>query len=80
MFRYEISGIRPEYMRNAMPLKQVSRKIQDYLCNGEPIWQIRTRSGRARILVGHDLDRLFKCLGLQYPSVMIRYVITDNDQ
>ncbi|XP_049371506.1 uncharacterized protein LOC125836373 [Solanum verrucosum] len=71
-YRYEISGIRPEYMRNAMPLKQVSRKIQDYLCNGEPIWQIRTRSGRARILVGHNLDHDLKCLEIEYPTIMIR--------
>nr|GMC89953.1 RNA exonuclease 4-like [Ipomoea batatas] len=68
-YRYESTGIRPEFLRDAMPLKQVSRKIQDYLCNGEPIWQIRSRSGRARILVGHGLDHDLKCLELEYPPM-----------
>ncbi|KAJ8549899.1 hypothetical protein K7X08_033606 [Anisodus acutangulus] len=71
-YRYETTGIRPEHLRDAVPLKQVSRKIQDYLCNGEPIWQIRSRSGRARILVGHDLGHDLKCLDLEYPAIMIR--------
>lgn len=75
IFRYDLTGIRPEFLRDAMPLKQVSRKIQDYLCNGEPIWQIRSRSGRARILVGHGLDHDLKCLELEYPSMLIRHVI-----
>ncbi|XP_059294983.1 RNA exonuclease 4-like [Lycium ferocissimum] len=71
-YRYEITGIRPEHLRDAVPLKQVSRKIQEYLCNGEPIWQIRSRSGRARILVGHGLGHDLKCLDLDYPPLMIR--------
>ncbi|TMW82525.1 hypothetical protein EJD97_005701 [Solanum chilense] len=71
-YRYETSGISPLHMRGAMPINQVTGKIQYYICNGELLWQIHAGSGRARILVGHDLDRLFKCLGLQYPEVMIR--------
>ncbi|CAI9111048.1 OLC1v1011182C1 [Oldenlandia corymbosa var. corymbosa] len=73
-YRYETTGIRPEYLRDAMPLKQVQRKIQDYLCNGEPIWQIRSRGGKARILVGHGLDHDLKCLEMEdttkYPPLM----------
>ncbi|XP_009760655.1 RNA exonuclease 4-like isoform X2 [Nicotiana sylvestris] len=71
-YRYETTGIRPEHLRDAMPLKQVSRKIQDYLCNGEPVWQIRSRTGRARILVGHGLDHDLKCLDMEYPAILIR--------
>ncbi|XP_055806065.1 RNA exonuclease 4-like [Solanum dulcamara] len=71
-YRYETSGVRPEYMSDAVPLNQVSRKIQHYLCNGEPLWQIRSTSGMARILVGHNLDHHLNCLQLEYPSVMIR--------
>ncbi|KAL8193518.1 hypothetical protein R6Q57_026653 [Mikania cordata] len=71
-YRYEITGIRPEYLRDAMPLKQIQRKIQDFLCNGEPIWKIRPRGGRARILVGHGLDHILKCLDLEYPASKIR--------
>ncbi|XP_073277333.1 RNA exonuclease 4-like [Primulina huaijiensis] len=71
-YRYETTGIRPEHLRDAMPLKQVQRKIQDYLCNGEPIWQIRFRGGKSRILVGHGLDHDLKCLEVEYPTLLIR--------
>ncbi|XP_047337142.1 RNA exonuclease 4-like [Impatiens glandulifera] len=71
-YRFETTGIRPEFIRDAMPLRQVSRKIQDFLCNGEPTWKIRPRSGRARILVGHGLDHDLKCLEVDYPAIMIR--------
>ena len=73
-FRYESTGIRPEYLRDAMPLRHVQRKIQDFLCNGEPIWKIRPRGGKARILVGHGLGHDMECLELNYPFVKIRYV------
>ncbi|KVI09185.1 Ribonuclease H-like domain-containing protein, partial [Cynara cardunculus var. scolymus] len=73
--RYETTGIRPEYLRDALPLRQVQRKIQDFLCNGEPIWKIRPRGGKARILVGHGLDHDLKCLELEYPVVKISYDI-----
>ncbi|XP_047957163.1 RNA exonuclease 4-like [Salvia hispanica] len=71
-YRYETTGIRPEYLRDATPVRQVGRKIQDYLCNGEPIWQIRSRSGKARILVGHGLEHDLKCLEVEYPELLIR--------
>ncbi|KAK3158874.1 hypothetical protein QOZ80_2AG0142740 [Eleusine coracana subsp. coracana] len=68
-YRCEVTGVRPEYLREAMPLKVVQRRIHDILCNGEPLWKLRPSSfGRAKILVGHDLERL----GLEYPSFMIR--------
>ena len=70
--RYETTGIRPEFLRDAMPLKQVQRKIQDFLCNGEPIWTIRSRGGKARILVGHGLDHDLRSLDMEYPEIMIR--------
>ncbi|XAR58193.1 Exoribonuclease II [Bertholletia excelsa] len=70
--RYESTGIRPEFVRDAMPVRQVSRKIQDFLCNGEPTWKIRSRGRRARILVGHGLDHDLRCLDLDYPPILIR--------
>ncbi|KAK0590687.1 hypothetical protein LWI29_030431 [Acer saccharum] len=70
--RYETTGIRPEFLRDAMPLKQVQKKIQDFLCNGEPMWKIRPRAGRARILVGHGLDHDLDRLQVEYPAIMIR--------
>ncbi|XP_054787511.1 RNA exonuclease 4-like [Prosopis cineraria] len=71
-FRYETTGIRSEYLRNAMAVRQVQRKIQDFLCNGEPMWKIRPRFGRARILVGHGLDHDLECLQMEYPAEMTR--------
>ncbi|GLT55268.1 hypothetical protein SLA2020_284060 [Shorea laevis] len=71
-YRYETTGIRPEYLRDAMPIKQVQKKIQDFLCNGEPMWKIRPKNGKARILVGHGLDRDLDSLQLEYPATMIR--------
>ncbi|KAF8112022.1 hypothetical protein N665_0069s0048 [Sinapis alba] len=74
-YRYETTGIRAENIRDAMPLKQAQRKIKEFLCNGEPMWKSRPRSGKARILVGHGLDSHLDCLQLEYSSSMIRYDI-----
>ncbi|KAG6719933.1 hypothetical protein I3842_03G032800 [Carya illinoinensis] len=75
-YRYQTTGIRPEYLRDAMPLRQVQRKIQDFLCNGEPMWKIRPKGGRARILVGHGLNHDLDRLQVQYPAIMIRDTAT----
>ncbi|KAA8548097.1 hypothetical protein F0562_004642 [Nyssa sinensis] len=79
-YRYETTGIRPEFLRDAMPLRQVQRKIQDFLCNGEAIWKIRSRGGKARILVGHGMDHDLKSLEVEYPGIMIRYDIQTGIQ
>ncbi|XP_068476768.1 uncharacterized protein [Phaseolus vulgaris] len=71
-YRYETTGIRPEYLRDAMPMRQVQRRIQDFLCNGEPMWTIRARGGRARILVGHGLDHDLESLQIEYRTEKIR--------
>ncbi|KAF4399938.1 hypothetical protein G4B88_021152, partial [Cannabis sativa] len=72
-YRYETTGIRAEYLRDAMPVRQVQAKIHEFLCNGEPMWRIRpTRGGRAKILVGHGLDHDLDRLQIDYPSLMIR--------
>ncbi|XP_048128398.1 RNA exonuclease 4 [Rhodamnia argentea] len=68
-YRYETTGIRPEYLKEAMPLKQVQKRIQEFLCNGEPMWKIRPKGSKARILVGHGLDHDLKCLQLDYPLI-----------
>ncbi|CAN4082454.1 unnamed protein product [Withania somnifera] len=65
---YEMTEIRAEYLRDAMPL----RKIQEFLRNGEPIWQIGSKGGRSRILVGHGLDHGLKCLEMDYPPIKMR--------
>ena len=59
-----------------MPLKQVGKKIEDILCNGEPMWKIRPGvGGKARILVGHGLGDHLKSLQIEYPPFMIRYIL-----
>ncbi|OAY71092.1 RNA exonuclease 4 [Ananas comosus] len=70
--RYETTGIRLEHLREAMPLKQAQRKIQDLLRNGEPIWKIRSKDTKARILIGHGLDHDLDCLRVEYPAFLIR--------
>ncbi|CAL9080492.1 unnamed protein product [Musa textilis] len=35
-YRYETTGIRPEYLRDAIPLKQAQRRIQDFLATENP--------------------------------------------
>ncbi|XP_045805257.1 uncharacterized protein LOC123898363 isoform X2 [Trifolium pratense] len=79
-YRYETTGIRHEYLRDAMPLKLVQRKIQEFLCNGEPMWTIRSRGGKARILVGHGLDHDLASLQIEYPTPKIRYDIQTGIQ
>ncbi|KAL2320114.1 hypothetical protein Fmac_029083 [Flemingia macrophylla] len=79
-YRYETTGIRPEYLRDAMPMRQVQRRIQDFLCNGEPMWTIRPRGGKARILVGHGLDHDLECLQIEYRAEKIRYDIQTGIQ
>ncbi|OVA07592.1 Exonuclease [Macleaya cordata] len=77
-YRFRTTGIRPENIRDAMPLRQIQQKIQDLLCNGEQIRRtIRSGSsgGKAAsrmILVGYDLDHSLECLGIEYPEHLIR--------
>ncbi|XP_059624716.1 uncharacterized protein LOC132267593 [Cornus florida] len=71
-YRYETTGIRPDLLKNAMPVRLVQQKIQNFLCNGEPIWKVRSRGGRARILVGHGLDHNLRSLEMEFPPIMIR--------
>lgn len=71
-YRYDTTGMRPEFLKDAMPLWQAQRKIQEFLCNGEPIWKIRPKGGKARILVGHGLDHDLKSLEVGYPGTMFR--------
>ncbi|KAK7246181.1 hypothetical protein RIF29_41041 [Crotalaria pallida] len=71
-YRYETTGIRQEYLRDAMPMKQIQRRIQDFLCNGESMWSIRARGGKARVLVGHGLDHDLECLQMEYRAEKTR--------
>ena len=61
---------------DAPGVRQVQRKIQEFLCNGEAMWKIRPKGGKARILVGHGLDHDLRCLEVDYPGTMIRQVLS----
>lgn len=72
-YRYEISGIKPEHLKSAMPLiKQVQEIVQQILYNGEAIWRAQSKGGRAKLLVGHNLDHVLQCLEMEYPTHLIR--------
>lgn len=72
LYRSEISGIKPEHLMNAMPLKQVQDMVQQILYSGEAISRARSTEGRAKLLVGHTLDRILQCLEMEYPAHLIR--------
>nr|POE98109.1 rna exonuclease 4 [Quercus suber] len=71
-YRYQTTVIRAEYLREALPLSQAQRKIQDILYNREPMRKLRPTDGKASILVGHILDRDLSLLQISYPATMMR--------
>lgn len=73
IFRYDITGLTEEQLRDAMPLKEVQEKVLQILYNGESIGKVRLDGGKAKLLVGHDLEHDLDCLKLNYPDHMLRY-------
>lgn len=71
-YRYEITGIKEEHLRDAMPLCDVRERILEILYNGESLGRLRLDGGRARLLVGHDLDHDLDCLRMNYPDHLLR--------
>ncbi|CAN6586256.1 unnamed protein product [Malus baccata var. baccata] len=60
-YRYEVTGLMEEHLRNAMPLEKVQEKILRILY-----------SGKTKVLVGHNLDRDMDCLRFNYPDYLLR--------
>ncbi|XP_047057669.1 uncharacterized protein LOC124664124 [Lolium rigidum] len=76
-YRYEMTGIRPEHLRDsATTVKQARKRVEGFLLNGEDPWKIRTARGGARILVGHGLDHDLDGLGMDYPAYLKRDTAT----
>ncbi|XP_054825147.1 uncharacterized protein LOC129322787 [Prosopis cineraria] len=71
-YRYDITGLTEEHLRDAMPLKEVQDKVLQILYNGESIGKVRLDGGKAKLLVGHDLEHDLDCLKLNYPDHMLR--------
>ncbi|KAL0435776.1 UNVERIFIED_CONTAM: RNA exonuclease 4 [Sesamum radiatum] len=74
-YRYEVTGITEDHLRDAMPLKEVQDKILQILYNGESIGRLRLNGGRARVLLGHGLEHDLDCLKMNYPDHLLRYDI-----
>ncbi|XP_020114123.1 uncharacterized protein LOC109728185 isoform X1 [Ananas comosus] len=71
-FRYELTGLKEDYLENAVPLMEIKEKVEEILYNGESLWKARLKGGKARLLVGHDLDHDLYCLKMTYPEHLIR--------
>ncbi|GLT71446.1 hypothetical protein SLA2020_434620 [Shorea laevis] len=71
-YRFEITGLTEEHLRDALPLKLVEDKILQILYNGESIGKARLDGGKARLLVGHSLENDLDCLRMTYPNHLLR--------
>ncbi|OWM77921.1 hypothetical protein CDL15_Pgr018490 [Punica granatum] len=74
-YRYEVTGLTEDHLKDGMPLKEVKEKILEILYYQETITRVRLFGGKARLLVGHDLEHDFKCLNMCYPDHLLRYDI-----
>ena len=72
IFRYDVTGLTEEHLRNGLPLKEVQKMVLEFLCNGELVFGGRLDGGNAKLLVGHDLVHDLTCLELEYPDHMWR--------
>ncbi|CAN0890168.1 RNA exonuclease 4 [Linum grandiflorum] len=71
-YRYEVTGLTEELLKDGMPLQQVKDRILDILCNGETVGNTRSDGGKARLLVGHSLEYDLACLRIRYPPNLWR--------
>ncbi|XWS36267.1 hypothetical protein CRYUN_Cryun20dG0070600 [Craigia yunnanensis] len=74
-YRYEVTGLTEDHLRDAMPLNEVQDKIMKILYNGETVGRIPLDGGKARLLVGHGIQHDLDCLRMKYPGHLLRYVI-----
>ncbi|PIN18181.1 3'-5' exonuclease [Handroanthus impetiginosus] len=71
-YRYEVTGITEDHLKDAMPLDEVQEKILQILYNGESIGRLRLNGGKARVLLGHGLEHDLDCLRMNYPDHLLR--------
>ncbi|KAJ0691770.1 putative exoribonuclease II transcription factor C2H2 family [Helianthus annuus] len=74
--RYELTGLTEEHLIDAMPLRKVQEKISQILYNGESIGKARLDGGKAKLLVGHNLEHDLDCLLMSYPDKLLRDTAT----
>ncbi|KAJ4829126.1 hypothetical protein Tsubulata_011811 [Turnera subulata] len=61
-YRYHVTGLTAENLRDAMPKSEVLIKIKEILYNG----------GKTKFLVGHGLERDLRSLNMDYPAQFSR--------
>ncbi|XP_071924075.1 RNA exonuclease 4-like isoform X3 [Coffea arabica] len=71
-YRFEVTGIKEEHLKGAMPLKEVQDQILQILCNGESVKSLWCSGGQAKVLVGHNLEHDLDCLRMNYPDHLLR--------
>lgn len=71
-YRYDVTGLTEEHLKDAMGLNEVRDTIFEILFNGESVEKLRLDGGKARLLVGHDLGHDLDCLRMNYPEHMLR--------
>ncbi|KAE8692094.1 Exonuclease family protein isoform 2 [Hibiscus syriacus] len=74
-YRYEVTGLTEDHLKDAMPLNEVQDKITKILYNGKSVGSIPPDGGMARLLVGHGIRHDLDCLRMKYPGHMQRYDI-----
>ncbi|PQQ16831.1 mediator of RNA polymerase II transcription subunit 33B [Prunus yedoensis var. nudiflora] len=60
-YRYEVTGLTEELLRDGMPLQKVQDKVLQILYNG-----------KTKLLVGHSLENDLDCLRINYPDYLLR--------
>ncbi|XP_039013866.1 apoptosis-enhancing nuclease-like [Hibiscus syriacus] len=71
-YRYEVTGLTEDHLKDAMPLNEVQDKITKILYNGKSVGSIPPDGGMARLLVGHGIRHDLDCLRMKYPGHMQR--------
>nr|XP_043638393.1 uncharacterized protein LOC122609414 [Erigeron canadensis] len=75
-YRYKLTGLTEAHLRDGMPLTEVQEKISRILYNGESLGKARLNGGKAKLLVGHNVQCDLDCLLMNYPDILIRDTAT----
>lgn len=71
-YRYEITGLTEDHLKDAITLNEVQDKVSEILFNGESLGRAKLDGGKARLLVGHEIGHDLECLRITYPALLLR--------